>query len=71
MRVLFQRALKNCELPKYTIHNFQRTFAGINATILKRPTELKALMQQRKIDTAFLRYYVEIDILEIGKKFKS
>lgn len=62
----FQKALTKCKLPKYTLHDLRRTFASRYATKIERPIELQTLMRHKKIDTT-LRYYVEIDILQIGK----
>ena len=65
----FQKALTKCKLPKYTLHDLRRTFASRYATKIERPIELQTLMRHKKIDTT-LRYYVEIDILQIGKNLK-
>jgi len=65
----FQKALKKCKLPKHTLHDLRRTFATRYASILK-PIELKTLMRHKNVDTT-LKYYVEIDILDIGKKLNG
>lgn len=63
---IFQDACKECNVPKYRIHDLRRTFASKYATVLT-PIELKKLVRHADINTT-LKSYVNIDLQDIGKK---
>lgn len=56
------------EIPKYTLHDFRRTFGSEWARKVTQ-IELMKLMRHRNIDTT-LKYYIDIDITNIGNKQK-
>ncbi len=63
---LFQKKLKELDLPKYTLHDIRRTFGSYYATKLNQ-IELMKLMRHKDITTT-LNYYIHLDILKIADK---
>ena len=63
---LFQKKLKELNLPKYTLHDIRRTFGSHYATKVNQ-IELMKLMRHKDIKTT-LEYYVHIDVLKIAEK---
>ncbi|MCH7770187.1 MAG: tyrosine-type recombinase/integrase [Bacteroidetes bacterium] len=63
---IFQNACKECNIPKYRIHDLRRTFASKYATKLT-PIELQKLVRHADINTT-LKHYINIDLQDIAKK---
>ena len=65
----FQKVLESLELPKYTLHDIRRTFGSYWAVRVSQ-IQLMKLMRHKAIDTT-LKYYISIDVLEIGNKLNN